>query len=441
MYKYEDIHILYTYVPILCSERGVAMRSVVIDTHNDTLMKAINEATLEPEVDISSETNFHIDLPKMRLGNVDIAYFAAFSEDGSDVKLAQHRICASFNALSELERYAHTTFEIYRGLTRLDQAILQNKRVGVRTIEGAYSLTEENCLLLLKQYAHIGVQAIAPVWNYSNAIGEGTLEAYQDGTKTEGGLTQLGYAFVKEMDRLGMMIDVSHMNEKTFWDVVKSSNEPIIASHSGAYSVKNHIRNLKDDQLFAIKQSGGVVNVVFCRYFLGDENSNLETLLDHIEYISNLIGYEHVGLGSDFDGATMPIDLEDISKVPLIRIGLEKRGFTSEKIDAIMGNNNLRLLKHFDQKMNVCQLDEQQRYSMKLNQTSQFTLNVNQLFQFDQKDLCVIVDGQMFEAVINDENESIQIEKKYEKDDRYHLVSLFDLDSDSLILSEVLRFK
>ena len=137
MYKYEDIHILYTYVPILCSERGVAMRSVVIDTHNDTLMKAVNEATLAPEVDLSAETDFHIDLPKMRLGNVDIAYFAAFSEDGSDVELAQHRICASFNALSELERNAYTTFEIYRGLTQMDQAILRNKSVGVRTIAGA----------------------------------------------------------------------------------------------------------------------------------------------------------------------------------------------------------------------------------------------------------------------------------------------------------------
>lgn len=417
------------------------MRSVVIDTHNDTLMKAVNEVTFEPEVDLSIDTDFHIDLPKMRQGNVDIAYFAAFSEDGSDVELAQHRICASFNALKELERNTQTGFQIYRGFTQLNQALFQNKRVGVRTIEGAYSLTEDNCLFLLKQYAHIGVQAIAPVWNYSNAIGEGTLEAFQDGTKTEGGLTPLGYAFVKEMDRLGMMIDVSHMNEKTFWDVVKNSNEPIIASHSGAYALKNHIRNLKDDQLIAIKQSGGVVNVVFCRYFLGDENGNLETLLDHIEYISNLIGYEHVGLGSDFDGATMPIGLEDISKVPLIRVGLEKRGFSTEKIEAIMGNNNLRLLRHFDQKMNVCQLDEQQRYSMKLNQTSQLTLIANKMIALNQKNFSVIVDGQLSKAIINCEESSIQTEKSYEKDNRYHLVSLLDVDSDNLIFSDVFRFK
>lgn len=441
MHKCEDIHILYTYVLILCSERGVAMRSVVIDTHNDTLMKAVNEVTFEPEVDLSIDTDFHIDLPKMRQGNVDIAYFAAFSEDGSDVELAQHRICASFNALKELEQNTQTGFQIYRGFTQLNQALFQNKRVGVRTIEGAYSLTEDNCLFLLKQYAHIGVQAIAPVWNYSNAIGEGTLEAFQDGTKTEGGLTPLGYAFVKEMDRLGMMIDVSHMNEKTFWDVVKNSNEPIIASHSGAYALKNHIRNLKDDQLIAIKQSGGVVNVVFCRYFLGDENGNLETLLDHIEYISNLIGYEHVGLGSDFDGATMPIGLEDISKVPLIRVGLEKRGFSTEKIEAIMGNNNHRLLRHFDQKMNVCQLDEQQRYSMKLNQTSQLTLIANKMIALNQKNFSVIVDGQLSKAIINCEESSIQTEKRYEKDNRYHLVSLLDVDSDNLIFSDVFRFK
>ncbi|OJV62324.1 MAG: hypothetical protein BGO41_05865 [Clostridiales bacterium 38-18] len=417
------------------------MKSVVVDTHNDTLMKLVNEATLEPEIDIAFETNFHIDLPKMRQGNVDIAYFAAFSEDGSDSKLAQHRICASFNALSQLEMHSFDSFEIYRGRKQLEKALLSDKRVGVRTIEGAYSLTEDNYQYLTRQYAHLGVQAIAPVWNYSNAIGEGTLEAYQDGTKTQGGLTPMGYEFIKEMDKLGIMIDVSHMNEKTFWDVVSTSNEPIIASHSGAYSIKNHIRNLKDDQLIAIQRSGGVVNVVFCRYFLGDENGNLETLLDHIEYISNLIGYEYVGLGSDFDGATMPIGLEDISKVPLIREGLEKRGFKNEMIEAIMGNNNLRLLRHFDQKMNVCQLVEQQCYSIMQEQTSQIVIRVDKSIELNQRHFCIIVDGDPSQAIIHGEEACIRSEKRYENDDRYHLLSILDLDSDTLIFSDVFRFK
>ena len=320
-------------------------KMIVVDAHNDTMMKVVGSETLHPVVDIGQETPFHIDLPKMRKGQVNIAYFAAFTTDFGNIEKNNSTILASINALKYTEMLNPDTFCVAKDYAQLESALAEGKRIGIQTIEGGYAFSQENANHLLSQYGDLGVKVIALLWNYSNAIGEGNLEQYLDETPSEGGLTDFGKWIVTEMENRDMIVDVSHMNERTFWDTVKISKRPIIASHSGSAALKPHGRNLTDEQLLAIAKLGGVINVVFCRYFIGDEHSGVSELVDHIEHIVRVVGDDHVGLGSDFDGATMPVDLVDISEMGKVKIELEKRGFTQEAIRKIMGLNNLRVLK------------------------------------------------------------------------------------------------
>jgi len=317
---------------------------ITVDTHNDTMMKVIDAVTLEPVVNIGLDTPFHIDLPKMRKGHVNIAYFAAYTTDYGDLEKNNSRILASINALKYTEKLNPDTFCVPSDFVTLEKALAEGKRIGIQTIEGGYAFSQENANHLLAQYQDLGVKAIALLWNFSNAIGEGNLEQYRDESPSQGGLTDLGKWVITEMEKRDIIVDVSHMNEKTFWDTVKISKRPIIASHSGAAAIKPHGRNLTDAQLQAVAKLGGVVNVVFCRYFIGDVNSGVSELVDHIVHIVNVIGDDHVGLGSDFDGATMPVDLIDISEIGKVRESLETRGLSQESIRKIFGLNNIRLL-------------------------------------------------------------------------------------------------
>lgn len=321
---------------------------IIVDAHNDTMMKVVNPENYAPTVDIGKPTTFHIDLPKMRAGNVKIAYFAAYTSDHGSFEKNNNMILASINALQFTENNNKDLFCIATSYREIEKAIHTNQRIGIQTIEGAYAFTESNMNNLLQQYTDLGVKVIAPVWNYSNSIGEGTLAQFVDGTPSNGGLTKLGSEFITAMNEKGIVIDVSHMNERTFWDAIHLSKLPLIASHSGASVIKPHVRNLTDEQLKAIAEKDGVINVVFCRYFIGDENAGVSELVDHIDHIVKTVGIRHVGLGSDFDGATMPVDLEDISQVGKIIETLLSRGYQSDDIACILGGNNLRVLKCHD---------------------------------------------------------------------------------------------
>ena len=321
---------------------------IIVDAHNDTMMKVVNPENYAPSVDIGQSTDFHIDLPKMRAGNVKIAYFAAYTSDHGSFEKNNNMILASINALQFTEKNNNETFCVATSYSDIEKAIQTDQRIGIQTIEGAYAFTDSNMIHLLQQYADLGVKVIAPVWNFSNSIGEGTLAQYVDGSPSHGGLTNLGRTFISTMNERGIVIDVSHMNERTFWDVIHLSKMPVIASHSGANVIKPHVRNLTDEQLKAIAEKDGVINVVFCRYFIGDENAGISELVDHIDHIVRTVGIRHVGLGSDFDGATMPVDLQDISQMGKLIETLVNRGYQNEDIGLILGGNNLRVLKCHD---------------------------------------------------------------------------------------------
>ena len=319
-----------------------------MDGHNDTMSRIIDDETWQPIINIGEVTDLHIDIPKLKEGRMNVAFFASFTSGYyGDTCKSLSRNLSLINALYFTAKENPDSFRITTSVDEIFRAVKDNKIAAVATIEGAYAINESNHIELLKQFHDLGIRVIAPTWNYSNSIGEGCNRVYGDDEKTPsyGGLTKLGESVIKEMNKLGILIDVSHLSEETFWDIINITNSPVIASHSGVYNLRNHQRNLKDDQLIAIKKNGGVVGVVLYPGFLSDkERVDVSDFADHIDYIVNLIGIDYVGLGSDFDGAQMLVDLKDASQMYKITDELISRGYVESDIEKILGKNILRVL-------------------------------------------------------------------------------------------------
>ena len=165
-------------------------------------------------------------------------------------------------------------------------------------------------------------------------------------TNTVDGLTTFGKEYVKEMERLGIIVDVSHLGDKGFWDVVDITTKPFVASHSNARAICSVARNLTDDMIRALYQKGGVMGINFCDDFLSDDgNGTIAMMVKHIDHIKEVAGIEVIGMGTDFDGIAPRKELEDASKMPLLCTALHDAGYTSEQIDLIMSGNVLRVYK------------------------------------------------------------------------------------------------
>jgi membrane dipeptidase len=216
----------------------------------------------------------------------------------------------------------------------------QGKLAAVLAIEGGEAL--EGDLGVLRLFHRLGVRSIGLTWNERNNIADGVGDS-----RSKGGLSVFGADLIKEMNRLGILVDVSHLSDPGFWDVVELSTQPIIASHSNSRAVCNHRRNLTDDQIKALAKNGGVMGMNFAAAFVKEDGKpKLDDLLNHIDHIVELVGPEHVGLGSDFDGiGAAPEELTDASTMPLITDGLCKRGYSDEHIRLILGGNYFRVFK------------------------------------------------------------------------------------------------
>ncbi|KAF0193600.1 MAG: membrane dipeptidase [Bacillota bacterium] len=189
----------------------------------------------------------------------------------------------------------------------------------------------------------LGVRAIGLTWNERNQIAEGVGEC-----RSGGGLTDFGVSAIKEMNRLGIIVDVSHLSEPGFWDVIKVTDKPIIASHSNAKAICNHVRNLSDDQIKALAKNGGVMGLNMCHEFLSsDRPVVIEHVMDHIEHVFSLVGSKHIGIGADLDGITTPpVGFEDVSKLPALTEAMLRRGLTADQVRDVLGQNYLRVIKN-----------------------------------------------------------------------------------------------
>ncbi|MGE5580750.1 MAG: dipeptidase [Bacillota bacterium] len=323
--------------------------SIIIDAHCDTLLAVTGRGLGYPGLP-STQRNFferndggHIDLPRLKEGGVTCQVMALYIEDQYKPTRSARRtleMLDSFYALlDETEEFRMVTTA-----AEIEKAKQNGDTCALLSIEGGEAI--EGSLGLLRDFYRLGVRAMGLTWNQRNDIADG------QGEKSAGsGLTDFGISVVKEMERLGMLVDVSHLSDTSFWAVDKVSERPYIASHSNCRSLASASRNLTDQQIEALAKKGGVIGVVFAPGFVDDDRSkvSLARLCDHIDHIKKVAGIDHVGLGSDFDGYGMPPGsgsvMKDCSEFPRLTEELVSRGYKEDEIKKVLGGNWLRLYK------------------------------------------------------------------------------------------------
>jgi membrane dipeptidase len=333
----------------------------VFDGHNDALT-CDDHALI-----VTGRPDGHLDLPRMRAGGVRGAIFAIFTPSASEVRTpvarddgvlefelaseVSHEHAAAFAAaaagrLLALERDGH--IRVARQIADLDSAHDDNgSPLAVMHLEGAEAI--DSALEALDLWYAAGLRSLGPVWSRPNAFGHGVPFISPSTPDTGPGLTAAGEALVRRCAELGILVDLSHLNEAGFWDVARAEPGPLVASHSAAHSLCAASRNLTDAQLDAIGASGGLVGIVFACPFLrsdfaDDPATPLELIAEHAAYVAQRIGVAHVALGSDFDGATIPAPLGDVAGVPRLLDALTQIGFSAPEIAAIGWQNWRRVL-------------------------------------------------------------------------------------------------
>lgn len=314
---------------------------LTIDTHNDTALHINNPK------ESSRITKGQVSFPLMREGGLDAALFAVFiGQKGRD----KASLDSAFNYVRDNLSRFRSYVEDYPGgaIAYNYDDLLRNKENGVLSvmlaIENGYAIGDD--ISRLELFRDMGVRAITLCHNEHNNICDASMDK---GGPEHNGLSEFGKEVVREMNRLGLIIDLSHASTQTLSDVVKLSSKPVIASHSGVYAVKNHNRNLKDNEIKAIADAGGLIQVATGRFFLSElpkDSVTVAHIADHIDYVKNLVGIDHVGLGTDFDGGGGVVGMENASKMKNLTIELLRRGYSEEELAKFWGGNFIRFLKH-----------------------------------------------------------------------------------------------
>jgi membrane dipeptidase len=361
-------------------------RSILVDTHNDVLTTATLEG-MDIETDLTGKT--HSDLARFKKGGVDVQVFSIFCDDHYGVGSAFHQANREIDSLYAIAGRNPDKMQIVTNSAGLAQAVSHHKLAAMMGVEGGHMI--EDNMDYLDSFYRRGVRYMTLTWNNSTPWATSALdETSKAFVVTPCGLTEKGKAIVRRMNELGMLVDLSHVGEQTFWDAIHTTTRPVICSHSSVYTLCPVFRNLKDDQIKAVGANGGVIQVNFysgfldsnyaprMTRFLGRHKSEMDSmtqarmpnyainawlskkypaeadslraplslLMDHIDYIVKLIGPEHVGLGSDFDGIeSPPQQLNDVTTYPLITRELLKRGYKPADIEKILGGNFIRVLK------------------------------------------------------------------------------------------------
>ncbi|MFD2629954.1 dipeptidase [Oceanobacillus kapialis] len=409
---------------------------LIVDGHQDTMYQLIDSNTWMPTTDIGQNTDFAVDIPKLQKGGLNVPFFAAYTPGfyGNDARSISHTL-AQISALYGTEKSNPDHLQIASNVPEIFSTVHNGKIAAVPTIEGAYSLNEENALELTRQYKDLGVTTIGFTWNYSNALGEGADQVFDDSAKTAstGGLTELGAQVINEMNRLGMAVDVSHMAESTFWEVIETSNAPVIATHSGVKALKDHQRNLTDEQLLALKENGGVIGIVFYPEFLTESGeATLADVVDHIDHAVDIMGVDHVAIGSDFDGARLPSDLKDSSEIGKLKDALLERGYSEEEISKIMGLNTLRVLKEVQAKADPLTMIKGVQIEPAFEmgeQLSERTPKLSASIQLEDgtdlnpDNLKVIVDGISHQATFNADTSTMSFAMEEPLNEKFHVAT------------------
>lgn len=323
----------------------------IIDMHCDTIMALMNTNN-----NIYQSDNM-IDLQKLQKGNYLLQCFAMFVPYASkeEKNYSPFEVCNKMidRYYQEIENYKDIILPVFN-YQDIENNIKNNKISSLLTIEeGGVCLGN---IEFLRNFYRLGVRMMTLTWNFKNEIASPNIDYFKieknSNTKPVpnlvDGLTDFGKEVVKEMNRLGMVIDCSHLGDKGFYDVIELSTKPIVCSHSCSRTICNHVRNMTDDMLLKLKQNRGVVGINYCHNFVKEDDSEatVKDLVKHITYIKNLIGIDYIGLGSDFDGiSNKNIQLKDASMMGVLIDELINQGYTNEEIDKICYKNVLRVFK------------------------------------------------------------------------------------------------
>jgi membrane dipeptidase len=277
----------------------------------------------------------HLDFPRAREAGVACTVQTAWPRP-QDYPVAARRVLTLLERLLEELEAARGSAALVTGAAEIRTCHAQGHLGVLLNIEGAEALHGE--VALLRVFYRLGVRMMQLVWDHRNEAADGSLEA-----GSRGGLTRFGRDLVGEMNRLGMVIDLSHLTPAGFYDVLEYSSHPVVFSHGNCAALFPHRRNLTDDQIRALAAKGGVFGISAVSSFMGEGAVSFQTMADHIDHAVQLVGFAHVGLGSDFDGCTPPADLPDVAHLPVLTAELMERGYGTEDLAMILGGNYLRV--------------------------------------------------------------------------------------------------
>jgi membrane dipeptidase len=359
-------------------------RSLVLDTHIDTTQRLY----FEPAFDIGARhPNGHLDIPRMREGGLDAAFFSIWMPGTITGPAAVRRALALIAATRDAVRLHADDLVLATTVSEIERAAASGRIAILLGMEGGHMI--DNDLGLLRAFAALGVRYLTLTHSRNTDWADSSGD-----DRRHGGLTGFGREVVRELNRLGVMVDVSHVSDETFADALEASRAPLIASHSSMRAISNHPRNMTDDMVRAMAAAGGIVMINYHAPFLndayragalapeiaaevhrvnqqcGDDEAcaimgvdelnrglmrngrlpaaSIDDIVAHIERAVKVAGIDHVGLGSDFDGATMPLGMEDVSRLPQLTSALLVHGFSAGDVEKILGTNFLRVMSRVE---------------------------------------------------------------------------------------------
>lgn len=310
----------------------------MIDFHCDTMLRIFDE---EPDTCLF-RNNFQVDIEKLKKNNSLGQFFALFIDleelKERNLNTWEYTMGMHKRFIDEISKNENE-ISLVRNWNELELAEREGKIGGFLTVEEGGII--ENDESRLDTLYDLGIRLITLTWNYENSLG------FPNGQKYEGkGLTTFGKSIVEKMNEKGMLVDVSHLSDQGFYDVSQISNKPFIASHSCAREVWNHGRNLTDDMLKTLGEKGGLVGLNFCPKFLNkDSRCTIESLVQHGTHMINKAGIESVGIGTDFDGVTGFMEIENIAQMDKLYDGFKKAGYKESQLEKIWFENGKRIIK------------------------------------------------------------------------------------------------
>ncbi len=322
--------------------KDIHFSSTVVDCHTDVVQQLYGEKNWFGEqvncrrLGDRSSTG-QLDIPRMIEGGVDCEVFVIWSDPKRQYDRTRRGLELADCLLNEISANNATIglATSYGDIVNFNQ---KGKIAALLSLEGGEPLAGQ--ISMLRNFYRFGVRLIGLTWSFQNELGFGIRE------KPDLGLTEFGFKVIEEANSLGMLVDVSHLNNAGFYDVIETSRKPIIASHSNSKSVCPHRRNLDDKQIKLIAEHGGAIGINFTPQFLAEKDAGIDDVIKHVKHISSIAGFERIGLGSDFDGMeNVPRGMEDVTKLPALTKRMVEEGFKEKDIQNVLGESMLSVFR------------------------------------------------------------------------------------------------